>query len=174
MALLAVAFPEFSEPDYAKIQLCRKHSDALYYNLIEPHFTFVFPANDISPQMFIEEVEYHCKDVNAIPFIIRCATVNKNAFNDFFHTFLVPEEGYSKIVKLHDQLYSGIFQKHLRIDIDFIPHIGVASSKLPAVCHTLATEWNMEELEIPGMIRRISVIEHLNNSIKMLHHIVLR
>ncbi len=46
MALLVVAYPELSKSDYDRIQAFRQMHDPLYYDVVEPHFTIVFPVLD--------------------------------------------------------------------------------------------------------------------------------
>ena len=43
MTLVVLAYPEIAESDYERIQNFRKHHDELYYRVVEPHFTLVFP-----------------------------------------------------------------------------------------------------------------------------------
>lgn len=44
MALLVLAYPELSKNDYDWIQDFRRKHDELYYKIVEPHFTIVFPT----------------------------------------------------------------------------------------------------------------------------------
>jgi hypothetical protein len=64
-------------------------------------------------------------------FIIRCATVGDADFMDHAHLFLIPDEGFSKFVKLHDAFYRGLLEPKLRLDLPFVPHIGIASLPKP-------------------------------------------
>lgn len=49
MTLLVVEFPGIEKADHYLIQRLRAVNDELYFQLVKPHFTFVFPANaDIS------------------------------------------------------------------------------------------------------------------------------
>ncbi|MCP2519846.1 hypothetical protein NLC82_01235 [Candidatus Aminicenantes bacterium AC-335-A11] len=57
MALLVLAFPEISKHDYEAIQNYRKENDELYYGVVEPHFTIVFPIFDIGENEFISEIK---------------------------------------------------------------------------------------------------------------------
>ena len=131
MALGVGAYPKLEDGDYNIIQDFRKENDELYYSIAEPHFAFVFPIEEdkIKKDQFIEEIFDNSNGVEQIDFEIKCATVNKDIFLDYYHLLLVPDKGYSKIVKLHDKLYSNLLFNHLSLDIDFIPHIGIANSK---------------------------------------------
>jgi hypothetical protein len=98
MAYLVLAYPELRHEDFELIQDYRKNNDELYFKIVNPHFTIVFPVFDVSQDEFINEIKQNSKDINKFDFTIRCATINKDAFNDYFHAFLVPDEGYSKFV----------------------------------------------------------------------------
>ncbi|HET8963117.1 MAG TPA: hypothetical protein VFM99_04425, partial [Chitinophagales bacterium] len=54
-------------------------------------------------------------------FVLRCAAINKDASNDYFHTILGPDEGNSSFIKVHDDLYTGILKENHRLDLNFIP-----------------------------------------------------
>jgi hypothetical protein len=47
MALAVVSYPTLSEPDLQWIQEIRKKHDKLFYKVVDPHFTFVFPTGNI-------------------------------------------------------------------------------------------------------------------------------
>src|SRR4030095_7498022 len=107
MAYLVLAYPKLNIDNYNQIQNFRKLHDTPYFNVVEPHFTFVFPVFDTTEEDFVVEIKDQAINFKEFNFTIRCATINKNAFSDLFHILLVPDEGYSKIVKIHDKLYSG-------------------------------------------------------------------
>jgi hypothetical protein len=131
MSLAVASYPKLTDNDYKDVQHFRKEHDRLYYSVTQPHFSFVFPLEGIEKGRFIDEVYKKSNGCGKIQFEIRCATVNKDAVIQYYHLLLVPDEGYSRMVKLHDRLYSGLFFEHLRLDIDFIPHMGIANSKDP-------------------------------------------
>ena len=115
MAYLVLAYPELTSNDFDLIQNYRRDNDELFFKVVEPHFTIVFPVFDISQDEFTKEIKDKSSNLAKFDIVIRCATINKDAFNDYYHTFLVPDEGYSKIVKLHDKLYSDKLKNNLRL-----------------------------------------------------------
>ena len=163
MALLVLAYPKMKSEAYNLIQEFRKINDPLFYQVVEPHFTIVFPVVDFNKEKFIEEARNTCNTMKAIDFEIRCATVSKDAFKDYYHLFLVPDLGYSSIVKLHDRMYSGFLSGELRLDIDFIPHISIANSQDPTIVKRWADEWNSKEFIITGTIDTLSVVDYHEN-----------
>ena len=173
MALGVLAYPEWNPGDHAHIQDFRKAHDELYYELVEPHFAFVFPVEGIGHEAFLEEAEGQSRGFGPIDFEIRCATINKDAVLPYYHLLLVPDQGYSKVVRLHDRLYSGLFRPHLRLDIDFVPHVGIANSKDPQRVKQWVDSWNEEEFCIGGRIASLTVIDYSEGTLKDLHTIPL-
>ena len=176
MAYGVCAYPKLKNSDYMIIQDFRKENDELYYLIAEPHFAFVFPIeeDEINKDHFINEIVNKSKGVEQISFEINCATVNKDAFLDYYHMLLLPDKGYSKIVKLHDKLYSGILYNHLRLDIDFIPHMGIANSKDRYKVKNWVDNWNQKEFTIAGLIDSLTIIEYTNNILTDLDTIRLK
>jgi hypothetical protein len=102
-------------------------------------------------------VREHSSGQLAIQFVCRCATVVPDAFSDNWFVFLVPDEGYSEIVKLHDRLYVGPLSRHLRLDLPFIPHIGVKTSKDRFACKQLADDLNKRGFALPGSLSKLTL-----------------
>ncbi|PNH93697.1 2'-5' RNA ligase family protein [Vibrio diazotrophicus] len=159
MALLVIAVPEFSSNNYDLIQSFRAENDVLFYNVVKPHFTLVFPVFDVSIEAFKQEIVEKSRGFHSFDFKIRCATINKDAFNNYYHTFLVPDEGFSNLIKLHDSLYSGLLADNLRLDIDFIPYIGVGNDECSEKCQKMAQFWNSNDFCISGRISKLQVVE---------------
>ncbi len=160
MSLLVLAYPLLSHKDFEWIQNIRSKYDARYYNVVKPHFTIVFPVTDVQPSEFIEDVERNSTGFKKISFFTRSALIVKDSFSEFTDVFLVPDEGYSRIVKLHDKLYSGILKNNLRFDIPFIPHIGIAGSKDPLESKSIADELNRADFSIKGILNKLDIITY--------------
>ena len=165
MSYLVIAYPNISKKDFSWIQNYRKDNDALYYKIVKPHFTIVFPTFDISEVDFINEIEKLSSNIKKFKFFIRCSTIDKDAFNDYYHEFLVPDEGYSNFIKLHDKLYSGKLSANLRLDLDFVPHIGIGNSKNPQVCKKRINVLNEKNLKIKSIIDILDIVKYENDSI---------
>ena len=133
---------------------------------MKPHFAFVFPLEGIGREAFLAEAEKQAQGFGPIAFEIRCAILNKHAFLPYYHLLLVPEKGYSKIIRLHDRLYSGLFRPHLRLGIDFIPHTGIANSKDAEQVKQWVDTWNQEEFCLRGRIASLTVIEYSDGVLK--------
>jgi len=73
------------------------------------------------------------------------------------YVYLVPDEGYSGISRLHDALYSGPLSSHLRLDIPFVPHITLGASADRNSAKRLCDKLNVSGLTIGGSVAAISV-----------------
>ena len=173
MSLLVVGYPTVSKADWEWIQTIRAEHDRLYYHVIDPHFTIVFPVDDVEPQAFVEHVLRQTSSVSKVSFVLRCATMVKDAFGKHTHTFLVPDEGHGAIVKLHDRLYTSILRPHLLLDIPFIPHIGIGNSVDPDVCKKLADKVNQDTLCIEGTIEALDIVRYKGKVVESMERIKL-
>lgn len=174
MPLLVLAFPEIDKKDYLWIQSIREKYDERYFNIVEPHFTLVFPLYDISADELSRHVKSVSKKFGVFYFVIRCAQLVKDSFSDYTDVFLIPEEGYRIFVKLHDALYTGPIEKDLRLDIPFIPHIGIANSIDAKFCKRIVDELNSKNIEIVGEINKLSIINYDNAKVEIIENVYLR
>jgi len=79
---LVIAYPELSDLNFTAIQEYRKKKDELYYRVVEPHFTLVFPVINTDEKDFIKEVKMQTDSVSTFNFTLRCATVTKDVFSE--------------------------------------------------------------------------------------------
>lgn len=172
MALLAIAYPTLSQADTQWIQTLRAQHDP-NYAIVAPHFTLIFPTFDRAPQPFGAHVRVTVQGQPRINFALRCALVVKDALREQTHTFLVPDEGFSDLVKLHDQLYTNWLADQMRLDIPYIPHITVATSPDPTVCKRIADAINNEPFTISGSIDLIDIVQFTNRTVTTMEQIAL-
>ena len=172
MNLHVIAYPELATADYEKIQLYRRDHNSLF-KVIEPHFTIVFSVPDMPAADFIAEIKKLTTHVPAIRFCMRCAVINKDSFSNNYDAFLVPDEGFSRIVKLHDKLYSDKLSYHHRLDISYIPHISIANSPDVQPIKKIVDEWNEKEFAINGIISSLDIINYENRVITTVEKIQL-
>lgn len=173
MAYAAISYPEISDIDYMKIQKYRKENDNWPFIVVEPHITFVFPVAEMEEKNFIAEIEDLSINTHKIDVVFRCAIINKDSFSDYYHALLAPDEGFSRIVKLHDKLYSRNLKPYHRMDIDFIPHIGIGNSKDKYTCKKMVDEWNKYDFSIEVKVSLLSIVKYKNNIIETIKNIEL-
>lgn len=173
MAYLVLAYPKLRQEDYDWIQNYRRQNDARYFNVVEPHVTLVFAMHDITQDEFIQEVEKQAANVSAFDVQFNAATINQDDSGEYFHEFLVPDTGYSNIVKLHDKLYADKFASALRYDIDFIPHIGIGNSDDVRESKKRVDDINAQSVSINGRVSDITIVEYKDDTITSLRKIAL-
>ena len=142
----------------------------VYRDVVQPHFTMVFQVRDLAETVFSERVARAAASSVAIRFICRYAMLHNDASSDDYYVFLVPDEGFSGLARLHDLLYMEALASKLRLDIPYLPHIGIATLKDPAHCKRLADEVNHKHLAIQGTVENISVVEYDGKIVTDLHH----
>ncbi len=166
MLLAAIGYPELNHPDFEWIQTIRVQYDVDNYNLIKPHFTFFFPCSDIDQNDLLNHVKKCAGGTESIPFKIGATKVNPDISGERWYLFLVPDEGYEKIVKIHDTLYTGILADRLRQDIPYVPHITIGVFNSEQECDKVSDKLDKEKLSIAGRILSIDVISLEKNKVE--------
>ena len=157
MKLTIVAYPHVSDDDRRWIEDLRKAHDP-QSRLIAAHFTLVFPA-DVGTGELVAHAESVLAGSPRIAFVLRRARAVRNLVGQRAHVFLVPDRGASEIVRLHDRLYSGFLEPHLRAEMPFIPHMTVAAHRDFRECKRLAVVLNEQGREISGQLTGVDVVE---------------
>jgi len=158
MSLLVVSYPEISIETAHWIADIRRRHIELHHSVVAPHFTLVFSLHSFDERQVAKHVRETLSPSAPIPFVLRCSLVVKNDSDDNYFVLLVPDEGFSNIVKLHDSLYTGIIAPHLRLDIPFIPHITIGWSMNASTCKAIADDLNNEQFEHPGTISSLDLL----------------
>lgn len=172
MPHLAITYPSLAAGDLAWIQTIRQQHDP-NFTLVAPHFTLVFHVFHQSATALSDHLRTALQGQQTIHFALRSALVVKDALSDNTHTFLVPDQGFGDLVKLHDKVYTGMLANELRLDIPYIPHITVATSPNATHCKRIADEINSEHVAIQGAITTIDLIEVANRTVTTVEQFLL-
>jgi 2'-5' RNA ligase len=159
MGLMVLAYPEISDKDFNWIQNHREKNDR-YYNILNPHFTIVFPVYDLKEEEFIDHIKKTSGEFSKFDFTLRSSIVVKDSFSDFWDVLLVPDEGNSMIIKMHDSLYRGILITQLRIDIPYISHMTIGNDIDGFHCFNMAKEVNNADIIIKGTINNLTIARY--------------
>ena len=173
MSYLVLAYPDLATSDFELVQHHRREYDSLYVDVVGPHFSFVFAVRNMDQDAFIEEVTNKSRGQKRIPLVIRCANISKDGLEDMYHVFLVPDEGQSDIIKLHDHLYSGSLKSNLRLDLNYIPHMAIGSSKDPWEAKRIVEAWNDRHVTIQSTISKLSIVKYAKNVVTLLKEVEL-
>jgi hypothetical protein len=156
-AIEVVAKPEFGKAELEwllNLRQTRAHSSG------PPAFTLVFPGADSTMKEVVQHVEATCAFTSRIRFCLRSAIIVPDFNMSWFHVFLVPDEGFGAIIRLHDRLHVGPLASCLRPEVPYIPHLTVASAKELDVARRTKASLNARDLAITGRIDKLEVHEN--------------
>ena len=153
-SLEVIATPLFGKKEHDWLVRLR---EVRAHNIGPPHFTLVFPGTDLAPNEFTRQVTAAASSVKRFPFRLCSALVVPDLQVDSFHVFLVPDEGFGAIVRLHQALHAGTLGTRLREDFPYIPHLTVASERDFAAARTVAAKLNAQEFSIAGRIDELEI-----------------
>ena len=173
MAILVISYPELTLQDFGWIQSIRARHDRLYYNIVKPHITLVFPISDLAPDEMVGHVRSVAGQTPSIPFVIRHAKTVPDQTTDYRHVLLVPDEGYDAIVEFHNHLHTGPLADQPRPTPALIPHITVGNSQDQKACRAIADNLNKEDLSIAGRIADVDLISYEDQKIETIEKINL-
>jgi 2'-5' RNA ligase len=158
--LVGLAYPELNPDDREAIVEFRRLYDQTHFDVVDEHWTLIFPVSGVTRKDLSSHIAQVVSRHAPIDFVIRFALVHDDDFSDNFYVFLVPDEGFSAISRLHDDLSSGILQEFWRLDLPYVPHIGIATGKDVRRLKQLADKWNATKREISGRITGITLSEY--------------
>jgi 2'-5' RNA ligase len=155
--LYTLAYPSLSQVDKKFIDSYRIEHDAAFRDVVAPHFTMLFACDQIPQNEYREHVRSVASRSTPIPFVCRYAMVCNDVSNDNFYVFLVPDEGFSAISLLHDDLSRGPLAPFHRLDVPYVPHIAVATNRDPQHIKELCDSLNRRGPTIAGTIDALTV-----------------
>ena len=139
-----------------------------------PEFTLVFPSADLSAEDVLSHVAATCATTTPIKFCLRSAMIVPEPGSGWFHVFLVPDEGFGAIVRLHDQLHVGPMASCLRPEMPYIPHLTIASVNDFSVARRIKAKLNGFDLGIDSRIDALEVHERSAGAAKCIATLPLR
>jgi 2'-5' RNA ligase len=149
-----VATPVFASKDRDWIVRLR-HGHAK--NPGPPHFTLVFPGSNLEAQDYTKHIAAASAGLRCISFRLRGAVVVPDPLVRCFHVFLVPDEGFAAIIRLHERLHAGPLEACLRPDVPYLPHLTVASEREFGPARRLAASLNAQDIDITGRIDELQI-----------------
>ena len=120
MYYAVIIYPQLSSGLSQSIDAIRRKYDPTA-GFIKPHITVLFPVPD---SVGIDHLTSHIQNVLGSwePFEMQLGGFQKS--HDHW-LFLRLKEGERQIKRLYQALYTGFLKEYRRMDIDFIPHIGL-------------------------------------------------
>ena len=173
MQLLIIAYPELMQEDAEWLLSLREQHSALSHSVLPPHFTFVFSLSGMDKSTLEQHIRERVISERKVQFALRSSILVKDD-NDNYFAMLVPDEGFSSIVKLHDRLYTGNLAPSLRLDIPFVPHITIGYSPDAQACKNIVDTLNRMDFEIKGQISRLDLVEKENDQARTVQQFELQ
>lgn len=158
MTTFVIAYPRFGPAARAWVDELRAAFDP-QSELVAPHVTLVFGTDRLSPTALAAHVRLTASSAHAFECHFREARAVPDADTASTYVFLVPEDGYDRIVELHDRLYEGALAADLRRDVSFVPHVTLARCDDALSARRLVTGLRVEEADLRGLIDRLVVVE---------------
>jgi hypothetical protein len=154
-ALEVVAKPEFGK---AGLDWLMEQRERRAHTQGAPSFTLVFPGAEAADEV-VKHVAGICTATPRIRFCLRSAMIVPEAKMGCFHVFLVPDEGFGAVIRLHDRLHTGPLACCWRPELPYIPHVTVASTREIGRARQIMATLNAQGLALVGRIDEIEVHE---------------
>lgn len=172
-SLYTLAFPHWSEPDRAFVEQLRREHEPRFSDRVAAHFTLAFGCTGVPEADYRAHVRQVAQAAPPLAFCFRWAMLGADALDETAYAYLVPDEGFSALSRLHAALYRGPLAPFLRLDIPFVPHITVCSTPLPAEAKALCDALNRRGLQVAGEVRELSVCRLVEGRIERLEALPL-
>ncbi len=156
--LYTVAFPQLAPADRAWLEKLRSRHDPAASRTIAAHVTLVFAWQELAEARYRDHLARVAGGTAPISFCLRYAMLGPDAGGERAHVFLVPEEGFSAVSRLHDRLYAGPLAPALRLDLPFVPHVTVATTPDRQQAKRLCDSLNAEGLAITGSLDLLTLV----------------
>jgi 2'-5' RNA ligase len=165
MSYLVIAYPKVSDADFEWIQDVRVEYDLKQFRVVKPHITLVFGTQKLEPGALIAHVRTKVADVRPFTVKLDSAKVIEDDSAKYFHAFLVPSNGFKEINRIHDLLYTDGLASELRLDIPFMPHLGIGNNSDKKIMDELTANVNLSGKSIEGKIEELTVVEFDGNKV---------
>lgn len=153
-SLEVIARPHFDKADEAWLTDIRARRAG---SRGPPYFTLVFPGAEMEPAAFADRIRRNVAGIPRIRFRLRSALVVPEVTVGRFHVFLIPDEGFGAILKLHEALHVGPIEAAIRPDTPYLPHITVATSPTREGARKIAQALNQGGIDISGVLETLTV-----------------
>ena len=158
MSLTIVSFPDIPATELTWIEGIRQSHLTSPESDFAPHVTLVFPAEITTD----DDLEMHMLGVTGStqPFeaIFRIASPVIDPFNGGWTVQLLPDQGLSKLMRMHNFLYSGPFADHLNLDLRYVPHLTLARTDDGPQAKALCEELNSGIIEVEARFTTVDLL----------------
>lgn len=153
--LCVLAYPILQPDDAEWIDRFRAAHDARKHAMIRPHITLVFPTDHVDAPSVRGHVQAVAGTSPAIRFTCRRAMAWPEREETL--VYLVPEEGWSALSRLHQRLHSGPLAIARQWSPPFLPHITIGRTVDYGLAQRLCDDINGAALTVPGVIETLTL-----------------
>ena len=164
-SLALISYPALPPHVVTWMQDIRRRFDP-QFELIPPHFTFVFPTAAVDEATLTSHVEAVLGATAAIAFSIVRARVFPDPKSNSAYVFLVPDRGYDDMVALNTRLYAGPLAAAKTPGVAFTPHITIAHQTDLGLVTGLADAINDQDIDITGRIDRCTLVRRTETGLE--------
>lgn len=159
MKLYVAAFPSLTERAHWIFDFRSKYDPVAKF--VMPHLTVVFPTASFTAEELRHELSELVRGFTPFSVTLRSAILMpENASpSNHAHIFVVPDEGFGQMVRLHDRLYSGTLASELRLDIPFVPHMTIGAGLDLNKAKKIADDLNASDFEIQFDLNELFIVE---------------
>lgn len=173
MSLAVIAIPDLLPDDAELLHEMQSRNGVRSFGLIHPFLTVVEPTDELDASPLIEHVRSIAGSLGSFTFALRCALPFFDRENGRTQVVLVPERGFSDLVRVRSMLYRGALREALRLDVPFIPHLSVGEFDDPERAWRMADRLNEDRPAVLGSLRELAVVELDGESVQTLARIPL-
>ena len=154
--LYTIAYPELPVEARRLVEHVRAPHDP-QHGIVGAHFTLLFGSAALEQTVYTDHVRDVALQASPIRFVCRRAVTVADLAAPSTHVYLVPDEGFEAILRLHDRLYSGPMAAQRRTDLAYLPHITVATKVNLRAAQALCDELGAVGIDVAGRLDRLTI-----------------
>jgi 2'-5' RNA ligase len=158
MPLAIVTFPEIPADERVWIEELRKTHLSAPEADVAPHVTLVFPAEIANDENLLMHMFGACGSTQPIDARFCIAAPMADPLNGGWTVQLLPDQGLSKLMRLHNFLYTGPIAEHLNLDVPYVPHLTLARTATGPQANALCEELNSNVIEVEARFSTVDIL----------------
>ncbi len=166
-------YPEFAPEVRAWIDKYRTIYEPSRAKMVAPHVTLVFGIKQITEPALVELCEDVTRRRKAFDVVFSGTRFEQDALDGTFKGYLDIEAGADEVRDLHHALYQGPHANEYHRDIEFVPHMTIATIGNESECKRAMMQANNIAMPIFGRMNKISVVRLSDDKVSEIAEIKL-
>jgi len=167
--LSAICLPQFSGDGQSEIQALRLAHCPEQAGLIGPHVTLIFPTDALPERDFIGHVVSIAGSFSRSKVCFRSSLPYLEPASGLSFVFLVPDEGFGWLNRLHERLHCGPLASAWDPTRPYIPHITLGIFKTFPQARAASEIFNSRQVGFSGLASSIEVVLVESTSVRRIH-----